>query len=152
MISIPNIPLTPSHPPINHPPPTHPPHCPLHPQVTAQGALVFQRAGLKRKYALLLYMAALMSAESGLTRTAHILLQKCSKQYGETTLAVTVAVAVAVAGEPLHASSAAPNSTVRLFVSTRFFLVIDSFVFMLYHHILVLLPLPLLPILLLIEE
>ena len=51
MISIPNIPLTPSHPPINHPPPTHPPHCPLHPQVTAQGALVFQRAGLKRKYA-----------------------------------------------------------------------------------------------------
>ena len=51
-------------------------------EITARGALVFRRAGLKRKYALLLYMAALMSAESGKTHTAHILIQKCCKQYG----------------------------------------------------------------------
>ena len=33
-------------------------------EVTAQGAMVFKRAGLSRKYGLLLYMAGLMSAES----------------------------------------------------------------------------------------
>ena len=73
-------------------------------EVTAQGALVFQRAGLKRKYALLLYLAALMSTESGLTRTAHILLQKCSKQYGESI------VSMAVATDPPHAISTAPSN------------------------------------------
>ena len=34
-------------------------------EVTAQGAVVFRRAGLGRKYSLLLYMAGLMSAEGG---------------------------------------------------------------------------------------
>lgn len=34
-------------------------------EVTADGAVVFRRAGLERKYGLLLYMAGLMGAESG---------------------------------------------------------------------------------------
>ena len=34
-------------------------------EITAQGAIIFRRAGLERKYGLLLYMAALMSSESG---------------------------------------------------------------------------------------
>jgi len=51
-------------------------------EVTARGALVFRRAGLKRKYAMLLYMAALMSAECGKTHTAHKLMQKCCDVYG----------------------------------------------------------------------
>jgi hypothetical protein len=33
-------------------------------EVTAQGAIVFRRAGLRRKYGLLMYMASLMSAEN----------------------------------------------------------------------------------------
>jgi hypothetical protein len=34
-------------------------------EVTADGAVVFRRAGMERKYGLLLYMAGLMGAESG---------------------------------------------------------------------------------------
>lgn len=44
-------------------------------EVTAQGAVVFRRAGLSRKYSLLLYMAGLMSAESGNVQVCRILYQ-----------------------------------------------------------------------------
>ena len=42
-------------------------------EVTAQGAMVFKRAGLSRKYGLLLYMAGLMSAESGNVQVCSLL-------------------------------------------------------------------------------
>ena len=34
-------------------------------EITAQGGIIFRRAGMERKYGLLLYMSALMSSESG---------------------------------------------------------------------------------------
>jgi hypothetical protein len=42
-------------------------------EVTAQGAVVFRRAGLGRKYSLLLYMAGLMSAEGGNVQVGSVL-------------------------------------------------------------------------------
>jgi hypothetical protein len=41
--------------------------------VTLEGALVCNRLGLKRKYAFLLYVVALLSAESENTAVAHYL-------------------------------------------------------------------------------
>ena len=34
-------------------------------EITAQGGIIFRRAGMERKYGLLLYMSALMSSEGG---------------------------------------------------------------------------------------
>lgn len=51
-------------------------------EVTVEGAFLFRRLGLKRKYALLLYLAGLMSAESDNHIIAHSLLRNACNQYG----------------------------------------------------------------------
>eukprot|EP01038_Epipyxis_sp_PR26KG_P004766 gene4766-6686_t len=61
-----------------------------HIECTLEGGLICHRLGMKRKYALFLYVAALMCADSGNYAVAHTLIHYASYQYGISTDAINV--------------------------------------------------------------
>ena len=81
-------------------------------ECTLEGGLIFNRLGLRRKYGLFLYVAALMSAENDQMHVAHSLLQHACAQYNADSHDL-IGSQGAGANGPARRSSSAWNNVYR---------------------------------------